>query len=129
MRKLSASYLWCLTGTTVQKHLDDFGALLIFIGGPPFLFQVGIERYMKKTIAEKKQEGLQVLKNVVAVTCLRRTRADPVLGLNLSKKEERTELIEIPREDKGMYEFFKQFCYLTAGSKKGGTSNLGLLSI
>ncbi|KAH8887853.1 hypothetical protein GQ53DRAFT_784087 [Thozetella sp. PMI_491] len=126
---LRASYRWCLTGTPIQNRLDDYGALLTFVRVPPFLLEEEFEKYLKKPIAENKKDGLQLLKEVVAATCLRRTKSDPALALNLPKKKERIEIIEMPREDRELYEFFKHFCYLTAASKKKGARKAGASNI
>jgi len=126
-----AHYHWCLTGTPIQNCLDDFGALLTFINVNPFQSKIYFEKYISTPIKDRKKGSWELLRKVVAATCLRRTKDDHGLRLNLPQKLERVEEIEMPREDRKLYEFFKRFSFLTAGDgktlKKIGATNILIL--
>ena len=127
---MQANYHWCLTGTPIQNYLDDFGALLTFINVDPFQYKTSFEKYISRPIKDKKKNSLEMLRKVVAATCLRRTKADHVLGLNLPQKLERVEEIEMPCEDRELYEFFKRFSFTAAKgktSKKIAATNILIL--
>ena len=126
-----ANYHWGLTGTPIQNCLDDFGALLTFINVDPFQSKNCFEKYISRPIKDRKKDSMEMLRKVVASTCLRRTKADPVLRLNLPQKLERVEEIEMPREDRKVYDFFKRFSFVTAAggktSKKIAATNILIL--
>ncbi|RTE81243.1 hypothetical protein BHE90_004238 [Fusarium euwallaceae] len=129
--KLQAEYRWCLTGTPIQNYLDDFGSLLSFIRVPPFEAKDQFDSHIAEPVKQRKSQGLEMLRKVVAATCLRRTKADHAKMLNLPPKIEHVERIEMSRNDRQLYEFFKRFSYLTAGldktSKKRAATNILVL--
>ncbi|RSL95790.1 hypothetical protein CEP52_011840 [Fusarium oligoseptatum] len=129
--KLQAEYRWCLTGTPIQNYLDDFGSLLSFIRVPPFETKDQFDSHIAEPVKQRKSQGLEMLRKVVAATCLRRTKADHAKMLNLPRKMEHVERIEMSRNDRQLYEFFKRFSYLTAGldktSKKRAATNILVL--
>ncbi|KAH7150358.1 SNF2 family N-terminal domain-containing protein [Dactylonectria estremocensis] len=132
--KLQAESRWCLTGTPIQNYLDDFGSLLSFIRVPPFETKGPFYNQIVEPIRERKGKGFIMLRKVVAATCLRRTKADHAKMLNLPRKIELVERVEMDRNDRRLYEFFKRFSYLTAGldktsRKKAATNILVLLSM
>ncbi|KAK9796579.1 putative RING-type domain-containing protein [Seiridium cardinale] len=63
---------------------------------------------------KREKDSLELLRKVVAATCLRRTKADHALTLNLPRKLERVEEVEMSREDREIYDFFKRFSFLNA---------------
>ncbi|KAJ4193959.1 hypothetical protein NW767_010199 [Fusarium falciforme] len=129
--KLQAESRWCLTGTPIQNYLDDFGSLLSFIKVPPFETKDQFDSHIAEPIKQRKGQGLEMLRKVVAATCLRRTKADHAKMLNLPRKMEHVERVEMGRNDRRLYEFFKRFSYLTAGldktSKKRAATNILVL--
>ncbi|RSL44832.1 hypothetical protein CEP53_011048 [Fusarium sp. AF-6] len=129
--KLQAESRWCLTGTPIQNYLDDFGSLLSFIRVPPFETKDQFDSHIAEPVKQRKSQGLEMLRKVVAATCLRRTKADHAKMLNLPRKMEHVERIEMSRNDRRLYEFFKRFSYLTAGldktSKKRAATNILVL--
>ncbi|KAF5242043.1 hypothetical protein FANTH_8878 [Fusarium anthophilum] len=132
--KLQTQSRWCLTGTPIQNSLDDFGALLAFIKVPPFETTGQFDHYITNPIKKNRRKGFSILRKVVAATCLRRTKAAYGQILNLPQKTERVEIIDMGREDRRLYEFFKRFSYLTAGldkisKKKPATNILVLISM
>lgn len=133
MSKLQTQSRRCLTGTPIQNSLDDFGALLAFIKVPPFETTAHFDHYVINPI-KNRRKGFSMLRKVVAATCLRRTKATYGQILNLPQKTERVEIIDMSREDRRLYEFFKRFSYLTAGldkisKKKPATNILVLISM
>ncbi|KAK2685769.1 hypothetical protein QWA68_015378 [Fusarium oxysporum] len=132
--KLQTQSRWCLTGTPIQNYLDDFGALLAFIKVPPFETKEHFDQYIINPIKKSRIKGFSMLRKVVAATCLRRTKATCGHMLNLPQKTERVEIIDMGRNDRRLYEFFKRFSYLTAGldktsKKKPATNILVLISM
>ncbi|KAL6355680.1 hypothetical protein LRP88_11284 [Fusarium phalaenopsidis] len=129
--KLQAESRWCLTGTPIQNYLDDFGSLLSFIKVPPFETKDQFDSHIAEPVKQRKGQGLEMLRKVVAATCLRRTKADHAKMLNLPPKTEHVERVEMGRNDRRLYEFFKRFSYLTAGldktSKKRAATNILVL--
>ncbi|KAH7148333.1 SNF2 family N-terminal domain-containing protein [Dactylonectria macrodidyma] len=132
--KLQAKYRWCLTGTPIQNYLDDFGSLLSFIRVPPLETKDSFHTHIVEPVKQKKDTGLAMLRKVVAATCLRRTKEDHAKMLDLPLKIESVEQVEMDRNDRRLYEFFKRFSYLTAGldktsRKKAATNILVLISM
>jgi SWI/SNF-related matrix-associated actin-dependent regulator of chromatin subfamily A3 len=118
-----ARYRWCLTGTPIQNSLDDFGALLAFTNVSPFHPKGSLDCVIARPVKERKKGSLEMLRSVVAATCLRRTKADHASTLSLPRKTERVEWVEMGRNDRQLYEFFKRFSYLTAGRDKASRRN------
>lgn len=72
---------------------------------------------------KRTDQGLELLRKVVAATCLRRTKAKGVTTLKLTRKTERTERVEMDRGDRDLYEFFKRFSYQIANDKASLKAN------
>jgi SWI/SNF-related matrix-associated actin-dependent regulator of chromatin subfamily A3 len=129
--ELQANYYWCLTGTPIQNSLEDFSTLLTFINIVPFQHHEYFRMYISEPIKKGQVRGLQLLKKVVAATCLRRTKADHASLLQLPQKLERIERVDMSVEDRKIYEFFKKFSLLnavdTATSKKFSSTNILIL--
>ncbi|RAL06528.1 DEAD/DEAH box helicase [Aspergillus homomorphus CBS 101889] len=133
VQSLHAQYRWCLTGTPIQNRLEDFGALLNFIGVPPFDSVSAFDKFIVGPISSKRKNSLDLLRKVVRATCLRRTKLDYAAALCLPRKSERIERVQMEREDRELYEFFKHFSYLRAAkataTNKGGAQILVLISL
>ncbi|KAL2213135.1 hypothetical protein CC79DRAFT_1361957 [Sarocladium strictum] len=110
---LKAVSRWCLTGTPIQNSLDDFGSLLAFVRVPGLETQEGFKQFIKDPLEKDRKLGLKLLRKVVAATCLRRTKANTA-ALQLPRKMERTESIEMTRSDRYLYTFFKSSLYQAA---------------
>ncbi|KAF4944314.1 hypothetical protein FSARC_14703, partial [Fusarium sarcochroum] len=133
MNSIQAESRWCLTGTPIQNYLDDFGALLAFVKVPPFESKWGFNKFISGPI-NKNKKSLSLLKEVVAATCLRRTKLDHAETLCLPQKNDRLEIIELDDSDRRLYDFFKRSSYLNgylhpAPDKKGSTNILVLISL
>jgi SWI/SNF-related matrix-associated actin-dependent regulator of chromatin subfamily A3 len=108
--------------------------LLTFIGVPPFQSRSAFGQYIEQLIKDRKRDGIERLKRVVAATCIRRTKKEHAAVLNLTQKDVRVESIEMSPEDRTLYDFFKRCSYLTAGldkshKRKPATNILELISM
>lgn len=116
---------WCLTGTPVQNRLEDFGALLEFVGVPPFAESPkAFEFYVSGPVNFKAENSLARLRAVVAATCLRRTKANCGLTLKLPAKRERIESVEMTPEDRGVYGFLQQYAFAATTTRKPTTARV-----
>ncbi|KAF4495970.1 SNF2 family domain containing protein [Fusarium agapanthi] len=105
---LRTSRRWCLTGTPIQNRLDDYGALLSFVGVPPFISKSVFDFWIMKPVARGTTEGLRRLKLLVSATCLRRTK-DSVSGtLSLPVRTEHECIVQLDPDDRELYDFFKR---------------------
>jgi hypothetical protein len=104
---IRAQYRWCLTGTPIHNCLGDYGALLGFIGAPPFTIKALFDHWIAKPINQKQPHSLERLKRVILATCLRRTKDLINDKLQLPSRLEREEEIELDKPDRKLYDFFK----------------------
>ncbi|KAI9695044.1 MAG: hypothetical protein M1822_000661 [Bathelium mastoideum] len=105
---INAQYRWCLTGTPIQNSIDDYGALLSFLG-VPYLTERSMFDYWIATPLKKGQIGsLERLKGLIRATCLRRTKN--IIGnlLELPQRSEKTVMVDFHRADGELYAFFKK---------------------
>ncbi|KAB8270460.1 SNF2 family N-terminal domain-containing protein [Aspergillus minisclerotigenes] len=115
VRVLDSQRRWCLTGTPIQNCIDDFGALLSFIQTPSLRTKESFDAFIARPVKEKKKNSIEMLRKVVAATCLRRTKNNYSSQLNLPRKKEMVEYVTMEGDDRELYEFFKRFSFLTAG--------------
>jgi SNF2 family DNA or RNA helicase len=104
---IRARYRWCLTGTPIHNRLDDYGALLSFLGAPPFASKALFDYWIATQINKTNPEGYRRLKKLVMATCLRRTKNTINNQLQLPQRIDREEAIELDRNDRDLYNFFK----------------------
>lgn len=105
---IKAQNRWCLTGTPIQNRLDDYGALLSFIGVPPFEAADKFNHWIAEPVKQRRHYAFQRLRTLVRATCLRRTKQS--IGqhaLPLPKKEEVNELLDLDPADRELYDFFR----------------------
>ncbi|KAF5986264.1 hypothetical protein FBULB1_2486 [Fusarium bulbicola] len=105
---LRTSRRWCLTGTPIQNRLDDYGALLAFIGVSPFISKSVFDFWIIKPVAQGTTEGLRRLKLLVSATCLRRTKDSVSESLSLPDRKERECIVQLDPDDRELYDFFKR---------------------
>lgn len=98
---------WCLTGTPIHNRLDDYGALLSFIGVPPFTRKDLFDHWLAIPTSNNTSEGIQRLKKLVAATCLRRTKDTVKNQLRLPRRIDREETVELDGTERELYDFFK----------------------
>ncbi|PQE26533.1 hypothetical protein CJF30_00001298 [Rutstroemia sp. NJR-2017a BBW] len=106
--EIQSRYRWCLTGTPIHNSIDDYGALLSFIGIEPFHEKSSFDYWIVSSLKENRPGSLQLLRNLVRATCLRRTKASQAVCLNLEKCIEKTEEVHLHQEDQLLYDFFKK---------------------
>ncbi|KAK1622708.1 SNF2 family N-terminal domain-containing protein [Colletotrichum phormii] len=111
---LRARSRWCLTGTPIQNSLDDFGSLLAFIRVPPFTSRDQFRFWISSPIMLNQQRDMKQLRKLVAATCLRRTKLRLNTALNLPKKTEHIEVVDMTSEERCIYDFFMKRSYLLA---------------
>ncbi|KAH2583630.1 hypothetical protein KXW93_009601, partial [Aspergillus fumigatus] len=104
---IKAHLRWCLTGTPIHNSLDDYGALLSFIGVPALSDKPAFDRWIASPVQQKQTGSLQRLQYLVAATAFRRTKAMVKMTVALPKKVERIESIQFTGADRELYEFFK----------------------
>jgi len=114
--EVPAQNRWCLTGPPIQNTLDDYGALLAFVGVPPFTTGDQFRFWVSAPILANRVNALRMLRGLVGATCLRRTKAQPSLAgtLRLPRKMERVESVELAERERELYDFFKRRSYLLA---------------
>lgn len=98
---------WCLTGTPIHNSLDDYGALLSFIGVTGLSDKPAFDRWIANPLRWNKVNGLQRLQYLVAATAFRRTKAMVKMTVALPKKVEKIELVQLTGADRELYDFFK----------------------
>lgn len=105
---IQAPCRWCLTGTPIQNSVDDYGALLSFIGVPPFYTYKAFTYWISDPIKKKKDFAFKRQRLLVQATCLRRTKANTGNSLSLPKKDEVNQVLELAPAERELYEFFKR---------------------
>ncbi|KAF3009102.1 hypothetical protein E8E14_009575 [Neopestalotiopsis sp. 37M] len=137
---LQSSHRWCLTGTPIHNSLDDYGALLTFIGAEPFHMKSSFDSWIVSPFMEMRPNHMENLKSLVHGTCIRRTKASSSVTITLPQVNERIENIELFEADQVIYDFFKKRTAEIASSvhskseagvqlkNKKGANILGLMS-
>ncbi|KAF2239007.1 hypothetical protein EV356DRAFT_226832 [Viridothelium virens] len=101
-------YRWCLTGTPIQNSLDDYGALLSFLGVPPFTEKSMFDFWIASPLTERRVGSLESLQSLVRATCLRRTKKMIGNTLELPRRLEEIEKVDFYHADDELYTFFKE---------------------
>ena len=110
---------WCLTGTPIQNFLDDYGALLSFLGISPFKDKSKFDFWIATPLKNGRADALRRLKDLIRATCLRRTKRMLGDSCGLPKRTERIERVEFHETDRDLYTFFKEKCAkMAAGVSK-----------
>lgn len=122
---VQARHRWCLTGTPIQNSLDDYGALLSFIGVHPFTDKSAFNFWITESIKQNRPHSLQRLENLVRATCLRRTKSLNSTLFKLPERSEKIEWIELFPEDRDLYKFFKMKTAKIASELSQRNSSIG----
>jgi SNF2 family DNA or RNA helicase len=104
---MKAHLRWCLTGTPIHNSLDDYGALLSFIGVPALRDKSAFDYWIAGPVSQKQVGSLQKLQYLVAATAFRRTKAMVKTTVELPKKVVKIESVQLTGADRALYEFFK----------------------
>ncbi|KAJ6073167.1 Helicase C-terminal [Penicillium canescens] len=110
--EVRARYRWCLTGTPIQNRLEDYAALVSFIGVPPFTGRLGKTSFAEWVstpihTADTHARGIRRLRNLVAATCLRRTKSHLQDQLELPPRVEKEQSVELDPWERSLYDFLK----------------------
>ncbi|GAB1319449.1 hypothetical protein MFIFM68171_09659 [Madurella fahalii] len=105
---IKAKYRWCLSGTPIHNSLDDYGALLAFIGVQQFDDKAMFDYWIASPLKESPQVGIRRLRDLVRATCLRRKKASPAVHLGLLEPAQNIEYVNLRGEDEALYEFFRK---------------------
>lgn len=115
--EIQAWYRWCLTGTPIHNSLDDFAALLSFVGVPVFMKKNLFDFWIKRPIKEKQSYGLRQLGLLIKGTCLRRTKQLIESSHPLPDRREKTTWVELTPTDRNLYTFYeKEAATIASGS-------------
>ncbi|KAK1999387.1 hypothetical protein LX36DRAFT_483339 [Colletotrichum falcatum] len=99
---------WCLTGTPIHNSLDNYGALLSFIGVAPFIEKSQFDVWIANPIKEKRPNSWEKLRSLVRGTSLRRTKQVMDQSLQLPPRKEKIECVDLYQSERELYEFFRQ---------------------
>ena len=105
---IASQHRWCLTGTPIHNSLDDYGALLSFVGVPPFTDKSMFDFWITSPLKNGRLDSLSRLQDLVKATCLRRTKRTIGDSVELPRRIEKTETVEFHRTDQELYNFFKE---------------------
>lgn len=105
---VDAKYRWCLSGTPIHNSLDDYGALLQFLGVDHLSEKSQFEYWISSPIKQKSSVSIERLKDLVRATCLRRTKKSPGISLDLQGLVENIEHVHLHNEDQELYHFFRK---------------------
>ncbi|KAK1952074.1 hypothetical protein LY78DRAFT_751714 [Colletotrichum sublineola] len=122
--EIQARRRWCLTGTPIHNSLDNYGALLSFIGVSPFIEKSQFDFWVANPIKGKRPNSCEKLQLLIRCTSLRRTKQVTEESLKLPPREEKTELIDLHESERELYEFFRQqIAAVAAGFWQQGSPN------
>ncbi|EHK18835.1 uncharacterized protein TRIVIDRAFT_193915 [Trichoderma virens Gv29-8] len=121
---IQARSRWCLTGTPIHNSLDDFAALLSFVGVPVFMKKSLFDFWITRPIKENHLCGLQRLRLLIKGTCLRRTKKLIKLSDQLPDPREQITWVELLPADRDLYTFFeKEAANIASGSYRYNIEN------
>ena len=82
---IRSRYRWCLTGTPIHNSLDDYGALLSFLGVHPFREQRVFDFWITKPLRDNKPYSWIRIKDLIKTTCLRANKDSSSIGSRSQK--------------------------------------------
>ncbi|KAJ0108129.1 uncharacterized protein J7T55_007248 [Diaporthe amygdali] len=88
------------------NSLDDYGALLSFVGIYPFREKSKFSSWIVKPVKQKDFFGVQSFQTLVRATCLRRTKQKALSSgkLTLPPRSERTQIVRLHPDDQALYD-------------------------
>jgi SNF2 family DNA or RNA helicase len=99
VKKLYAKYRWCLTGTPVQNSLEDFVALISFIGASPLDDLDEFRKFIITPLMKHEESSIDNLRQLLDSICLRRTKE----LLNLSHVVEDLQVLRFSASEQQYY--------------------------
>ncbi|RYP49271.1 hypothetical protein DL768_004994 [Monosporascus sp. mg162] len=94
-------------GTPIHNSLDDYGALLSFIGVPSLAEKAQFDFWITSALKDQTPRYMQRLRDLIRATCLRRTKGTLSTSFNLPKPVEKVVSVVLHGDDRVLYEFFK----------------------
>lgn len=104
---MDATYRWCLTGTPIQNRIEDFAALVAFLRIEHFSHPQNFKKSITTPLRKQEASAIPRLQKLVNAVCLRRTKESVVSELNLTKREDHVEMIELDDYEQQLYDFAK----------------------
>lgn len=98
--QLSARFRWCLTGTPIQNHLEDVGALLAFLRVSQFENKAVFRNNIVVPFAENTSSASKNFAFLLDCVCLRRSQE----LLHLPQVTERYHYITLSEEERRQYD-------------------------
>jgi hypothetical protein len=122
---LKSKRRWCLTGTPVQNRMDDLYGLLAFLRIEPFCQLSEWTRTISNPLKKGDTGGLQRLKILMSIICLRRLKSMKVNGkqiVNLPEKSVQHLPIVLGKQERQTYDILsKTYKELVGDMLKDGT--------
>ncbi|PMD44747.1 hypothetical protein L207DRAFT_483787 [Hyaloscypha variabilis F] len=106
--RIASKSRWCLTGTPIHNSLDDYGALLSFLGVPMLMERPQFDFWIASPIKQNQPHGFNTLGDLIRATCLRRTKDKIQDSIKLPRRIERNEEITLHQADQVIYDFFRE---------------------
>ena len=104
---IKGQHRWCLTGTPIHNSLDDYGALLSFVGVQPFAEKAAFDFWVTEPVKQNRPNSWQRLESLIRATCLRRTKSLNSALFRMPPRFEKIEWVELSPEDRELYTFFQ----------------------
>ena len=92
----------------MHNDIDDYGALLSFIGVTPFHEKFRFQSWIVSPIMKKQPRSLERFKELVRATCLRRMKKSAMASVDLRDPVEKVETITLYKHDQDIHDFFKR---------------------
>lgn len=129
--EIKARSRWCLTGTPIQNHLEDIGALFAFIKIVPFSALSEFRRHIVLPFengGKRRTMAIDRFTKLLDCLCLRRTKE----LLNLPDVQYRVHAVRFSPEERNQYDKTKITMLRAAKNQVGGLdqkSTFGLFQI
>src|SRR5271155_3670755 len=99
IKKIRATFRWCLTGTPIQNSLEDLAALVNFIQSCPLDNLHKFKKYIISPLMKRSENGVDNLRLLLDSVCLRRTKQ----LLNLPEVVYKPRLLTFSAREKKQY--------------------------
>lgn len=113
---LQAKHRWCLTGTPIQNHLGDLGALVQFLRISPFDSHHTFKTTFITPINDKNIDGLDKLQRLIQSISLRRTKKLLQSDVALPSRQETIVSVQLNDDERTLYNLVKRHFSLSLES-------------